>query len=235
MSLPEPLHPKPLNPRKRAPGFTHRNHFHQPHLDLYVPEEDLHLVPAELSMGKRLNCGPPRPPRPPVAQLHVMITLTNDHDELQKEFHDKIPQINDVLELWSKVKAASPTTTGEAQLRARASVADRQTWISAQEGQGPRFNLVSNLDTRERADIIYLSDAAEGSEEHAEDSGVPSNLRTIEWLGFDGSYVHTEDVEPQNTTLPTEPCFEVGGLNIRRNSTPSNLRTTEWLNDEQLP
>ena len=232
MSSPEPLQPDVLNPRRHAPKFTHQTPFHHPQMDFDVPEEDLDLIPAELSVGKKPNR---EPPRPAVAQVHLMLKIKNGHDDLQKEFQDKVPQISNVLGLWSKVKAASPTATGEAQIRARASIAQYQTRTSNQEGQGTIFNLVSHLDSTGQADIIYLTDAAVGSEEHADDSGVPSNLRTVEWLGFDGSYVHVEDLKSQNTAIPTEACFEFDELNIRRNSNPSNLRTREWLNDEHLP
>ena len=102
MSPPEPLHPNVLNPRRHAPRFTHRTPFQHSHLDLNVPEEDLYLVPTELSVGKKPNREPLPPPRPAVAQLHIMLKLTNDHDKLQKEFHDRIPQISDVLGVRQK-------------------------------------------------------------------------------------------------------------------------------------
>ena len=160
-----------------------------------------------------------------------MLKLTNDPDELVQEFQDTIPQINDVLGLWGELKAASPTTTGEAQLRARTPVAENHGLTSGDKGEGTSFNLVSNLDTPGRADVIYLTDAERDSGECVEDSSVPSNLRTIEWLGFDGSYVHLEDAEPKMAAFPTELDFELE--HNRRNSTPSNLRVTEWLDDVQ--
>ena len=159
-----------------------------------------------------------------MTNLHITLKLTNDTDEQLKEFHEKIPQIDELLELWGELKGVRPTKTGEAQLQAR-TYRDRN---STEEREGTIFNLVSNLDNPGRADVIYLTDSVEDSRENAEDSSVPSNLRTVEWLlGFDGSYVHLEDAEPKMAAFSTEQGFE------RSNSTPSNLRLTEWLEDEQ--
>ncbi|KAF6237580.1 hypothetical protein HO173_004470 [Letharia columbiana] len=229
MSIPEPLNPNIPNARRLARKFTPHTPFHHPHLDPNVPQENLHLVPAALFPGRNLNW---ELPRPAVTNLHVMLKFTNEPDKAQKEFHDKIPQINDVLGLWSELKGASPTTTGEAQLRAQISVAEDQGWTSTEEGEGTTFHLVSNLDTPGRADVIYLTDAVEDSGEHAEDLSVPFNLRTMEWLGFDGSYVHLEDSKPKMAAFPIGQGSDSDEQSMR-NSTPSNLRVTEWLEDEQ--
>lgn len=229
MSIPESLNPNIPNARRLARRFTPLTPFHHPHLDPNLRQEDLHLVPTALFPGRTLRW---ELPRPAVTNLHVMLKLTNDPDELVQEFQDTIPQINEVLGLWSELKAASPTTTGEAQLRARTPVVEDQGQTSRDKGEGTSFNLVSNLDTPGRADVIYLTDADEDSGGWAEDSSVPPNLRTIEWLGFDGSYVHLEDAEPKMAALPTELDFELDEHN-GRNSTPSNLRVTEWLDDAQ--
>lgn len=238
MSLPEPLNPKIPNARRLARRFTPHTPFHHPHLDPNLPKENLPLVPAALFPGRKLNW---ELPRPAVTNLHITLKLTNDPDEQLKEFHEKIPQIDELLELWGELKGASPPETGEAQLRARTYVAEDQGWSSAQargristeEREGTIFNLVSNLDNPGRADIIYLTDSVEDSREHAEDSSILSNLRTVEWLGFDGSYVHLEDAEPKMAAFPTEQGFGFDQPGMRRNSTPSNLRLTEWLEDEQ--
>lgn len=230
MSIPDPLNPKISNARRLAPRFTPHTPFHHPHFDPNVPKENHHLVPPALFGGRKLNG---ELPRPAVVNLHVMLKLTNDPDELQKEFHDKIPQINDVLGLWSGVKGASPTTTGEAQLRSRAPFAEDGVRTSPEEGSGATFNLVSNLDTPGRADVIYLADASEDSVEYAEESSIPSNLRSMEWLGFDGSLVHLEDAEPKMAAATTEQGFDFNERSMRRSSTPFNLRITEWLDGEQ--
>lgn len=162
-----------------------------------------------------------------------MLKLTNDPDELVREFHDKIPQIDDVLGLWGELKEASQRTAGEAQLRARASVAEDQVQTSEEEGKGTIFNLVRDLDTPGRAEVVYLTSATEDMREDAKDSNVPSNLRTIDWLNFDGSYVHLEDSEPKKATSPVEPDFDIDEYSMRRNSSRSDMRPTEWLKDEQ--
>lgn len=222
--IPEPLNPNIPNARRLARRFTPHTPFHHPHLDPNLKTEDLHLVPAALFPGRKLDW---ELPRPAVANLHVLLKLTTDPNELLKEFHDKIPQIDDILGLWGEMKGASPPMTGEAQLRARTS---RPT----EESEGTIFNLVSELDTPGRAGVIYLTDAVEDSEEHAEDPSVPSNLRTIDWLGFNGSYAHLEDAKPKTAALPTEQDFDSDELRSmkRSSSTPPNLRVTEWL-DEQ--
>ena len=230
MSIPDPLNPKISRARRLAPRFTPHTPLHHPHLDPNVPKENHHLVPPALFGGRKLNC---ELPKPAVVNLHVMLKLTNDPDEAQKEFHDKVPQINDVLGLWSEVKGASPTTTGEAQLRSRAPCAEDWGRTYPEEGSGTTFNLVSNLDTPGRADVIYLTDASGDSREYAEDSTIPLNLRTMEWLGFDGSFVHLEDAEPKMAAASTEQGFDFDERSMRRSSTPFNLRITEWLDGEQ--
>ena len=230
MSIPAPLNPKISNARRLAPRFTPHTPIHHPHLDPNVPKENHHLVPPALFGGRKLN---DELPRPAAVNLHVMLKLTNDPDEVQKEFHDKIPQINDVLGLWSEVKGASPITTGEAQLRSRAPFAEDWGRTSPEECSGATFNLVSNLDTPGRADVIYLADFSEYSVEYAEESSVPSNLRTTEWLGFHGSFVHLEDAEPKMAAATTEQGFDFDERSMRRSSTPFNLRIIEWLDGEK--
>lgn len=198
MSVPEPLNPRKPSARRLARNFTPKTPFHHPHLDPKLDPEDLHLVPPALFRGK-LNW---ELPQPAVTNLHVVLKLTDDPNELLEDFHDKIPQIDEVLRLWGEKKGASPTTT-------------------------------SNLDTPGRADIIHLADAVEDSVEHANDSNVPSNLRTIDWSDFDGSYLRLENMEPMMAALPTEQSFNFSEDSLRRNSTPSNMRVTEWLADKQ--
>ena len=218
MSIPDTLN-------STLPGartFTPHTPFHDPHLDPDVPKENHHMVPQALFAGRKLNR---EIPKPATANLHVVLKLTNDPHELQKEFHDKIPQINDILGLWGEVKAANPTTAGEAQLRSRGHITEDGDWtFTTEESKGTTFNLVSNLDTPIRGDIIYLADASEDGAECAEDSAIPPNLRTTEWLGSNGSYVNPKDVEP-------ELNFDAGSMS--KSNTFSNLRVTEWQDDEQ--
>lgn len=233
MSVPEPLNFDIPNAQRPARNFTPHTRFHNPHLDPNVPKENLHLVPPSLFAGRKLNR---ELPGPAATNLHVMLKLTDDPNELQKEFNDKIPQINDILGLWSEVKGASPRTTGEAQLRSQVPIAEECSWTPTEESKGTTFNLVSNLDNPGRADVIYLADASEDNGEHAEDTSTPLNLRNVEWLGFDGSYVHLEDAEPKMpkmAAVPTEQDFDFDECGIRRNSIPSNLRITEWSDGEQ--
>ena len=203
--------------------FTPLTPFHDPQLDPNVPKQNLHMVPQALFAGRKpLNR---LLPRPPTANLHVMPKLPNDPDELQKDFHDKIPQINDVLGLWGEVEGADPTTTGEAQLRLRAPVIEDQHWTSTDESKGTASDPVSDFVTPGQADLIYPADASEDSGECAEEDLVPSNLRATEWSDFDGSYVHLEDAKPQ---------MDFDEHSMRRDSsTPINLRVTQWLDDEQ--
>ena len=222
MSVPEPLNPRKPSARRLARNFTPNTPFHHPHLDPSLNPEDLHQVPPALFPGRKLNW---ELPRLAVTNLHVVLKLTDDPNELLDDFHDKIPQIDEVLRLWGEKKGASPTTTSEAQVWTRISGGENRGWTSAaQEDED------SNLDTPGRADVIHLTDAMEDSVEQAEDSSVPSNLRTIDWSDFDGSYVHLEDVEPKVAALPTE---QSSNLSEHSMSTPSNLRVTEWLADKQ--
>ena len=179
------------------------------------------MVPQALFAGRKLNR---EISKPATANLHVMLKLSNDLNALQKEFNDKIPQINEILGLWGEVKGANPTTTGEAQLRSQSPIAEDRDLTSGEEDKGTTSNPVRNLDASGQADIIYIADASEDSGECAENLGIPSNLRTTDWLCFDGSYVHLED---------TEPMSDLDERSMRRNSIPFNLRITEWLNDAQ--
>ena len=205
MSIPDTL-------SSNLPGartFTPHTPFHDPHLDANVPQENHHMVPQALFAGRKLNR---EIPKTATANLHVVLKLTNDPNELQKEFHDKMPQINDILGLWGEVKSREPISE------------DGDGTYTTEESKGTTFDLVSNLDTPGRSDIIYLADASEDGAECSEDSGIPPNLRTTEWLGSNGSYVHLKDAEP-------ELNFDTRSMS--KNNTPFNLRVAEWLDDEQ--
>lgn len=223
MSIPEPLNPRIPSARRLARKFTPNTPFHHPHLDPKLDPGDLHLVPRALFPGRKLNW---EIPRPAVTNLHVMLKLTNDPDELLEDFHSKIPQIDDVLRLWGQLKGKSPSTTGEAQLWTRIPGAENRGWTSAQHDEGTIFNRFNSLDTTARADDIYLNDDAKYSVEHAEHASVPPNLRTRDWSDFDDSYVHVDEAELKMVAFPKEQSFDFG-------ATPSNLRITEWLDDER--
>lgn len=222
MFTPEPLSPNIPNARRLARKFTPHTPFYHPHLDPNLPKKDLPLVPPALFPGRNLNW---ELPQPAATNLHITLKLTNDPNELRKEFHDKVPQIDEVLGMWGELK-------GVGQKKLRTPIAEDQGWNSTEEGKENILNLVSNLDTPGRADVIYLTDAVEDGNEHAEDSSIPPNLRTIEWLGFDGSYIHLEDEKPKMAAFPTEQVLDFDEPSMR-SSAPSNLRVTEWLDDEQ--
>ena len=220
-NMPEPDSKFPDAPRL-AERFTPQTPFFHPHLDPNLKKEDLHLVPAPLFQGRNFTS---RLPRPAVANLHVMLKLTNDPDELRNEFHGKISQIDDFLGLWGELKGANSTVAGQGQHRAR-------TTDLIQEGEGTTLHLARNIDTPGQGSFVYLTDAVKDSENDAEDSGIPSNLRTVEWLGFDGSYAHLEDVEPKTAAIPADDDVDFGEPGMKRNSrTLPNLRVTEWLQD----
>ena len=239
MSIPEPLNPEPLNPeplnpsnpsagrfaRRLAQNFTPDTPLHHPLLDPDVPKDDFGMVPPRLFAGRRkLNWALPKPAK---ANLHVMLKLTNNPDEFVKEFQEKIPQINEVLGLWSEVKGTRPTTTAEAQLRVRAPIGASRDGTSTKSSKGSAFNLVSALDTPARTEVIYLADATEESGECAKGS-IPSNLRAIDWFGFD---VHLDGAEPEQIAFPTGQGPDFHEYRLRRNSTRSNLRTATRLDD----
>lgn len=207
MSVPDTLN-------SSMPGariFTPHTPTHDPHLDPDVPKENHHMVPQALFAGRKLNR---EIPKPATANLHVVLKLTSDPNELRKEFHDKIPQIDDILGLWGEMKAANPTTT----------IAEDRDWsVTTEESKEITSDLVGSLDAPGRGDIIYLADAEEDGAESAQDCAIP-NLRTTEWLGINGSYVHLKDAEPE---------MDFDARRMRTNSTPYNLRVAEWLEGEQ--
>ena len=220
-NMPEP-DSKFLGAPSLAGKFTPQTPFFHPHLDPNLKKEDLHLVPAPLFQGRTLTS---RLPRPAVANLHVMLKLTNDPDKLRNEFHGKIPQIDDFLGLWGELKGATSTVAGEGQHRAR-------TTDLIHKGEGTSLHLARNIDTPGQGSFVYLTDAVKDGEHDAEDSGVPSNLRTVEWLGFDGSYAHLEDIEPKTAAMPADDDVDFGEPSTKRNSRVlPNLRVTEWLKD----
>ena len=191
----------------RARTFTPHTPFHDPRLDPDVPKENHHMIPQALSGGNKLNR---EIPKSATANLHVVLKLTNDPEELQKEFHDIIPQINDILGRWGEVKAANLTTT---------TAEDRDWTVTTEERKETTFD-----HTPGRGDIIYLADASEEDAESAEDSAILPNLRTTEWLGFNGSYVHLKDAEPE---------MDLDERSMSKNSTLSNVRVAEWLGGVQ--
>ena len=223
MSVPEPLNPRIASARRLAPKFTPEIRFYHPHLDPSTRIEDLQIIPAALFPGRKLNW---ELARPAVRDHQDMLKLTDDPDEFLRELQNEIPQIDDVLELWSEVEGAGPRTTSDQRKQAQPPVPEVR--------EGTISDLVS-VERPGRADVIYPTDVPKDSGEHAEFFEVPSNLRTTEWEGFDGSYVHladSADSEPKMTAFPMEQEPDIDDHGMRRNSTPFNLKVTEWLDSE---
>lgn len=167
-----------------------------------------------------------------------MLKLSNNADELLDEFHHTLPQIDEALNDWVEMKGASPTKIGEEQLRARSSLGHR----NVNEGTALKgsnddyvFNMARNLDNPGRADVIYLTEGVEDSNSCNKGKQLDAdNIRGVDWLDFDGSYVHLQDAKDpveSKTAIPR-------GLHIqkadetRRNSIPLNLRAFGWEFDQ---
>lgn len=208
---------------------------HHPLLDPEFPEEDISLVPSALAPRGQLNWELPKKAR---ANLHIMLKLSNNADELLDEFYDTLPQIDEALNDWVEMKGASPTKIGEEQLRARTFLDHRNVNEStALKGSNDDyvFNMARNLDNPGRADVIYLTEGVEDSD--SIDKGrnlIADNIRGVDWLDFDGSYVHLQDakdpVEPK-TAIPQALHIQKAD-EIKRNSIPLNVRASGWESDQ---
>jgi len=169
-----------------------------------------------------------------------MLKLSNNADELLDEFHHTIPQIDEALSDWIEMKGASPTKIGEEQLRIR-SFLDNHGIDGGTALKGSNddyiFNMARNLDNPGRADVIYLTDAVEDSlsVEKGHDP-VAETIRGVDWLDFDGSYVHLQDahVPGEHKTVIPETLHVPKANGTRRSSTPLNLRTSGWECDQDM-
>lgn len=209
------------NIRRLARTFTPLTPRHHPLLDPEFPEEDLALLPQDLSPRGQLQWELPKKAR---TNLHIMLKLSNQTDELMEEFHEKIPLIDEVLHEWAEMRGASPTIKGLEQLRAQSSY--RFDCSNDEEGLTRSnddyiFNMVRNLETPGRADTIYLTDAMEDG---AESSDILPNVRGEDWPDFDGSYVHEPNAIPEALHISKSES---------QDCVPSNLRTFEWESDQE--
>lgn len=227
--------PESYNVRRLARSFTPNTPNHHPLLDPDFPKEDISLVPTPLAPRGQLNW---ELPKKAVANLHIMLKISNNADELLEEFHQTIPQIDEALHDWVEMKGASLTKIGEEQLRARSFV-ERHTTneVCASSGRNDDyvFNMAKNLDNPGRADVIYLTEGVQDLD--PTDTGsrpIADNIRGVEWLDFDGSYVHLQD-----TKTLTEPSTFVSGPplickpdGMKKDSTPQRSRTSSWCSDQ---
>ena len=212
------------NTRRLARSFTPQTPKHHPLLDPELPEEDIPLVPQDLSPRGQLQWELPKKAR---TNLHVMLKLSNKTDELMDEFHDKIPYIDEVLHEWAEMRGASPTREGREQMRAQSMHPETDDNYRSGANDDYVFNMVRNLDSPGRADVIYLTDAVEdeGSDDRSI-SSIPANLRGGDW-------------SPLSPLSPSKhsSCDLPEPLNVRKrersDSTPSNLQTSEWSSTQE--
>ena len=202
-----------------------------PFLDPNFPEADAPLVPRDLAPRGRLNWELPREAR---MNLHIMLNFTEETDKLLDEFHAKVPTIDEVIEEWCAMKCASPTTIGSAKLRAQVSCKEFARGKANNVGEqrddaAPYlFNMVKHLASPGRSDVVYLTDGLQDKEDKANTPAIPDNLRAVDWLDFDGSYVHLADAQHQAKPKTANSEFNWSGPSMRMNITPLNRRTTEW-------
>ena len=98
------------------------------------------------------------------------------------------------------------------------------------------FNMAKNLDSPGLSELIYFTDAVRDKEDEGRKSDMPENHRAVDWLDFNGSYVHLQDAhqaEPETTNPESKSWLSVPGPSMRRDSTPTNLMTSEWPMSEQ--
>jgi hypothetical protein len=225
------------NTRRLARTFTPTVPNHHPFLDPDFPDEDEDLVPADLAPRGKLNW---ELPKEATKNLHIMLKLTNKADELLDEWREKILQIDEVINEWSEMKGASPTTLGSMQLEAQALFNDRckdtkdETDSAGNDSDAYIFNM-ANLDAPGRSDVIYLTDGVEDDKHDGKNSSIPEDLRTPEWLDFDGLQVSLDAVtQPEGIDSP-EPGCELGeSSSFRRDCRLPNLRVTNWELDGYL-
>lgn len=185
------------NTRRLARKFTPTVPDHHPFLEPDFPEDDEHLVPADLAPRGKLNW---ELPRQAITNLHIVLKLTHMADELLDEWRDKVPQIDEVINEWSAMKGASPTTAGELRLHAQAmfnrsceEANNEADMVKDDSSNGYIFNMARNLDSPGRGDVIYFTNGVEDDEYNGKGDNMPKNLRNVEWLDFDGSHVHMAD------------------------------------------
>lgn len=213
---------------------------HHPFLNPEFQWQDAPLVPSDLAPRGRLNWELPRPAK---TNLHIMLELKEETNEILDEYRSKLPLIDQAMEEWVEMRGASPTTTGEAKLRNLASL---QTFSDVpNEGEQHDastdsyiFSMARNLDSPGRADVIYLADAFEQKKGNERKSSIPNNIRAVDWLDFDGSYLHIAEAahkaEAEMAIPDSVPTLQIPKPGGRRNSRPSNLRVSEWSESEPV-
>ena len=215
--------------RRLACAFTPLTPKHHPLLDPDLPKEDIELVPQDLRPQGQLNWELPKKAR---TNLHIMLKLSNKADELLEEFHERLPFIDEVLHEWVEMRGASPTIKGREQLRAKASYRfdSHQEQETRPTGNNADylFNMVKNLETPGRADVIYLTDAVEDELDSKKTQDIPPNIRGTEWSDFDECFIHD-----QGSCSPETPRSAIAesldtSMTERKDSTLLNLRTSEW-------
>ena len=227
--------PSACNIRRLARPF-HDDIPHHPFLDPGFQWQDAPLVPKDLAPGGRLNWELPRPAK---TNLHIMLELKEETDEILEEYRSKLPFIDQAIEEWVEMRGASPTTTGEAKLRDLASL--KRFRDVENQGEQPDastyscvFSMARNLDSPGRADVIYLADAIEQKKDRK--SSIPENLRAVDWLDFDGSYLHVAEAshkaEAEMAIPEPVPILKIPKSGRRTSSRPPNLRISDWSESE---
>ena len=213
---------------------------HHPFLDPEFQWQDAPLVPSDLAPGGRLNWELPRPAK---TNLHIMLELKEETNQILEEYRSKLPLIDQAMEEWVEMRGASPTTIGEAKLRNLASL---ETFSDVRNENEQRdastdsyiFSMARNLDSPGRADVIYLADAFEQKEGKERKSSIPANIRAVDWLDFDGSYLHVAEAsyegEADMAIRDSVPPLKIPNACGRTYSRPSNLRVSEWSESESM-
>ena len=227
------------NIRRLARPF-HDDIPHHPFLDPEFQWQDAPLVPSDLAPRGRLNWEIPRPAK---TNLHIMLELKEETDEILEDYRSKLPLIDQALEEWVEMRGASPTTTGEAKLRDMASLQR----FGDVEDQGEQrdsstdsyiFSMARNLDSPGRGDVIYLADAFEQKKAKDRKASVPENLRAVDWLDFDGSYLHvaeaSHEVEAEMAIPESVPILKIPKSGRKTNSRPPNFRISDWSESEPV-
>ena len=172
-----------------------------------------------------------------------MLELKEETNQILEEYRSKIPLIDQAMEEWVEMRGASPTMTGEAKIRDMAS--SKTFWEVRNQGEQRDsstdsyiFSMARNLDSPGRADVIYLADAVEQKKGKERKSSIPENIRAVDWLDFDGSYLHVAEASYQaeaEMAIPDSvPPLRIPKPGERTYSRPPNLRVSEWPESESM-
>ena len=213
--------------RRLARSFTPLTPKHHPLLDPDLPEEDVVLVPQDLCPRGQLNWELPKKAR---TNVHIMLKLSNKADELMEEFHEKLPLIDDVLNEWAEMRGASPTVKGLEQLRAQSSCQldpFQGNNVSRHESHTDcLFNMVKNLETPGRSDVIYLTDAVEDTDLECKfTEGASTKIESVNWLD-QGEFLQTGPPSAIPEALRISKAE-------RKDNIPSNLQAATSESDQE--